>query len=150
MTEEQIEEQRSKIVGAYWFFTENHTGQFSDMYIKACRLSNIYKPGPLMTSYDDLYGPYSNPASLDHYATISKRYGLPCWFIDLSDDGTLDTVFSYFCNTCEETGEWRFSEVERWVDSGEITPNGIKDSIETILEDMSLGCKCSNKQRKTS
>tara|TARA_R110000765_G_C18438255_1_gene546605 strand:+ start:213 stop:404 length:192 start_codon:yes stop_codon:yes gene_type:complete len=39
---------RFDIVDAhYWFAVNYHTGQFSDLYARQCRISEYYKPGIL-------------------------------------------------------------------------------------------------------
>ena len=43
------------IEGFYWFFTHAHGGQGCERYRRLCRLSEIYRPGP-MSRGPDSYG----------------------------------------------------------------------------------------------
>lgn len=46
---------RFDIVSAHYAFAcDYHSGQFSDLYIKLCRIGNYFKPGPMWNGYESL------------------------------------------------------------------------------------------------
>ena len=46
---------RFDIVEAHFaFYTDNWSGQFSDFYIRACRIRDYFNPGPCFEGYESL------------------------------------------------------------------------------------------------
>lgn len=55
------------IEGYFWFFTNYHGGQFSDMYARLCRISRYFTPGPFNM------GPSTEGAQAVYDALVARR-----------------------------------------------------------------------------
>ena len=55
----------SLLVGAYWYYADNHNGQWSDEYRTLCALGTVYNPGPICN------GPQEDSPEQDVYNQLA-------------------------------------------------------------------------------
>ncbi|MCP3681219.1 MAG: hypothetical protein GY861_00885 [bacterium] len=136
--EDRIDEMFSRACGAYWFYTLNHDGQWSDEYRKLCivEFNAGYKPGALETHRVI----YTDDIALEMYCKLAKSHNVPAYTYYLDDDGTLDTVITVDCMTCGDYKSERFMNIGR-DDFGNIDDSVWDDCIEQ-LEDDEIWCNC--------
>lgn len=134
--------------GAYWYCADHHSGQSSREYRVLSKLSRIYTPGPMESSSRLLRnerGEYED--AKDVYARLCKSAGEPCWDVELADDGTMDTVFSVYCRTCERSWDERFCSEYRRFEDDEEDAESLREMTAEIFEEMYVGsgaCHCTD------